>query len=268
MDLRTFGITRAQALQGAQLLDYQPFVLWDDIQTGVAYEWVYQEEAHSTYVAYRDRMTDLEWRRFSETNAQMRTMYDDWVEEICRAAPGAQTAFEVACNSGYFLQKLALKGYKECRGYDILDKREVFAFLNGLLGTNTQFIHRSYDSWKHTIPDCGPADVVIASAILLHISDPLYFLKFLGDRTRKLLFLFTRVIEAPEFVLLYGSPPNRYVKDAPFPVGFDNNNHISTGLLDFSLRQAGFREIVELPYKDSWVPEHVIGKRSVYLCLK
>lgn len=268
MDLRTFGITREEALQGVQLFDYQPFILSDDIQTGVAYEWLYPEEARSRYVAHREQMTATEWQHFCNANGSLRSMYDDWIEEITRAVPQAKTALDIACNSGYFLQKLALKGYTECKGYDILDKTEAFAFLNRVLGTNAQFIHRSYDSWKHTIPDCSPADVVVASAILLHISDPLYFLKFLGDMTKKVLFLFTRVVEAEEYVIIYGTPPNRYVTDAPFPLGFDNNNYISSGLLDYSLRQVGFREIIELPHKNTWVSEQVMGIKRVYLCLK
>jgi SAM-dependent methyltransferase len=267
MDLRRFGLTRDQALQGARLLDYQPFVLADDIQTGVAYEWLYPQEAGSRYVAFRKAMSPTEWEHFGEANAALRRMYDEWIEEICRAAPQAATALDIACSSGYFLQKLALQGYRDCVGYDVLDKTEAFAFLNGVLGTGTRFVRQPYNSWTHTIPGCRPADVVIASAILLHISDPLYFLKFLGDMAKKLLFLFTRVVEAEEYVVVYGTP-NMYDKDAPFPLGFDNNNFISTGLLEYSLRQVGFRNIIELPHKATWVPEQVMGIKRVYMCLK
>jgi hypothetical protein len=267
MDLRRFGITREQALQGAKLLDYQPFILADDIQTGVAYEWLHAADEAGRYVAFRDQVTPQVWQRFTAANQYLRNMYDDWIESLCAQVPGAQTALDVAGNSGYFLQALARKGYQDCVGYDLLDKTEAFAFLNHVLGTNTRFIHRPYDSWKHPIPGCQPADVVIASAILLHISDPLYFLHFLGRMTRKAMFLFTRVIRADEYVLLYGEP-NEYSKEAQFPVGFDNNNFISTGLLHLSLKKLGFREVIELPPQPSWVPQQAMQSTAVYLCLK
>ena len=267
MDLRPFIATREQVLRGAGLLDYQPFILADDVQTGIGYDWLYGGEDLGRYVAFRDQVSPEVWTRFITANGQLRSMYDDWVDSVCRHSVGKESVLDVACSSGYFLQAFARKGFRECVGYDLLDKTEVFAYLNGILGTDTRFIQQRYDSWTHQLPGCQPADIVIASAILLHLSDPLYFLHFLGTVTKKILFLFTRVIQAEEYVLLYHEP-NLYYKDDPFPVCFDNNNHISTGLLHLSLRKMGFREVIELKPREGWIPESVMGVKAVYVCLK
>jgi SAM-dependent methyltransferase len=266
MDLRPFALSREQVLRGARLLDYQPFILADDVQTGIGYDWLYAEEDPGRYVAFRDRVSTLVWERFSIANAQLRNMYDEWIAAICQYTSGNESVLDVACNSGYFLQAFARKGYRECIGYDLLDKTEVFAYLNSILSTDVRFIHERYDSWTHQLPGCQPADVVIASAILLHLSDPLYFLYFLGAATRKVLFLFTRVIRAPEYIIYYHEPA-KYYHD-PFPICFDNNNYISTGLLQLSLRKLGFREVVELRANSGWIPQQVMDTHGVYICLK
>ncbi len=267
MDLRPFQLTREQVQQGAQLLDYQPFILSDDVQTGIGYDWVYGAQDPGRYVARRDQMSEETWRRFDAANAQLRSMYDQWIDVACSHARGGESVLDVACNSGYFLQRFAQKGYRDCTGYDRLDKAEAFAYLNRILGTNTRFIHRPYDSWTHQLPGCNPADVVIASAILLHLSDPLYFLHFLAGVTRKVLFLFTRVLHSSEYLLKY-EEPNAYYKGDDFPICFDNNNSISTGLLHLSLKKLGFREVIELQANDHWIPQQVMAAMGVYLCLK
>ncbi len=267
MDLRPFAPSREQVLRGTRLLDYQPFILADDVQTGIAYDWLYGPQDPGRYLAFRDQVSAETWNRFTSANAQLRTMYDEWIEAICLHAQGNESVLDVACNSGYFLQRFALKGYGECRGYDLLDKTEVFSYLNGILGTDARFIHQRYDSWTHRLEGCQPADIVIASAILLHLSDPLYFLHFLGSVTNKILFLFTRIIRAEEYIIQYHEP-NEYYKDAPFPVCFDNNNDISTGLLHLSLRRLGFRQIIELTPNEGWIPQQVMGMKGAYVCLK
>lgn len=267
MDLRPFRLTREQILQGAKLLDYQPFILSDDVQTGIAYDWLYGQQDPGRYVAYRDQVNEDIWVRFAASNAQLRSMYDEWIEAACSRVPDGNSVLDVACNSGYFLQRFAQKGYRDCIGYDMLDKTQVFAYLNHILGTSAVFIHKRYDSWTHQLPGCNPADLVIASAILLHLSDPLYFLHFLSGMTRKALLLFTKMLRSEEYLLRF-EEPNAYYKDDPFPVCFDNNNSISTGLLNLSLKKLGFSEVIELRPNENWVPDQAMGAMGVYLCLK
>lgn len=267
MDLQSSQLTREQVLEGAKLLDYQPFILSDDVQTGIAYDWLYGSEDPGRYVAYRDQVSEETWRRFAAANSQLRTMYDEWIQAACSHMSGGESVLDVACNSGYFLQRFAQKGYRDCIGYDLLDKTEVFAYLNHILGTNATFVHQRYDSWTHQLPGCNPADLVIASAIMLHLSDPLYFLHFLGSVTRKALLFFNKVIRTDEYLVKY-EEPNRYYMSDPFPVCFDNNNSISTGLLNLSFKRLGFREVIELQPNSGWVPQQVMGALGVYLCLK
>ena len=40
MDLRSVLKTDAQRAEAARLLNYQPFVISDDVQTGAAYSWI------------------------------------------------------------------------------------------------------------------------------------------------------------------------------------------------------------------------------------
>jgi len=51
-------------------------------------------------------------------------------------------------------------------------------------------------------------------------------------------------------------------------VCFDNNNWISTGLLNLSMKKMGFREIIELQPNDRWIPEQVMGMKGVYIYLR
>jgi SAM-dependent methyltransferase len=267
MDLRPYRLTPEQVRQASQLLDYQPFILSDDVQAGIAYDWIYGVQDPGRYVASRDLVDEVTWQRFATANGQLRCMYDDWIEATCKSVPDAHSVLDIACNSGYFLQRFAQKGYRECVGCDLLDKTAVFSLLNQILGTDTIFSHRRYDSWTHHMPGCDPADVVIASAILLHLSDPLYFLHFVSGLARKALLLFTRVIRSDEYLIKF-EEPNAYYKDDPFPVCFDNNNSVSTGLLRLSLKRLGFREVIELQPSGNWVPQQVMGLNAVYLCLR
>src|SRR5271157_1678583 len=142
MDLRPFRLSQEQVLRGAELLDYQPFVLSDNVRTGIGYDWLYGPEDPGRDVAFRDQVDEQTWQRFATSNTQLRNMYDEWIDAICSQVPKAESALDVACNSGYFLQRFAQKGYRKCVGYDLLDKTEAFAYLNNILGTDTRFVHK------------------------------------------------------------------------------------------------------------------------------
>jgi hypothetical protein len=157
----------------------------------------------------------------------------------------------------------------QCVGYDLGDYSRSVAFLNSVVGTEAKFHNAAYDSWKHEIPGCDKYDVVVASNIMQHISDPLYFLNFIGRRARKALFLFHGVGDTDEY-LVYYSAPNRFQKDRPFPIGFDNDVGLSRGLLWESLKQLGFSHIIEIPRRDTWLPNSFLdlGNQKALLCLR
>jgi len=88
---------------------------------------------------------------------------------------------------------------------------------------------------------------------MLHVSDPLYFLSFVASRAKKALFYFGNMLNKDEYSIQY-IEPNRYYRDKPFPIGFDEVV-VSRGLLFKSLDLLGFDEIIEIPWTESWLPK-------------
>lgn len=273
MDLRKHGLSPAQVAQGAGCLNYQPFVLSDDVCTGVAYSWIATNDGGRSqnapnFVLDRRNCDGRLWEQFWDANRRLAAMYDDFVEAITQHVPGG-TMLDVACNNGYFLVRGAQRGMSKCVGYDQVDYTRAVQFLNSVTGTNVQFINAAYDSWKHEIPGCQQYDVVVASNIMQHISDPLYFLNFVGGRARRALFLFTGMGDTDQY-LVYYSKPNRFYQDRKFPIGFDNDVGLSRGLLWESLNQLGFSRIIEIPRKSTWLSDSFLdlGCQKALLCLR
>lgn len=265
MDLRRYKLTPEQIATAATLFDYQPYIISDDIQTGIAYDFLYAPEDPNRYVADRRKLPKLTWERFVDANAGLRRMYDDWIDQISNLCGVQSSVVDVACNTGYFLQRFSEKGHRKTVGYDRLDTAEAIQFINKVTGTSVEFIHESYDSWTHEIPGCSQYDIVIASAIMLHLSDPLYFMHFLGSITKKCLFLFTLVNDSPDYVIRYLTF-NRHYQDH-FPVCFDNHS-ISYPLLKLGLERLGFTRILEIPHRQSWLPLPWYSAHKMLLCFR
>ncbi|HTD23676.1 MAG TPA: class I SAM-dependent methyltransferase [Terriglobales bacterium] len=265
MDLRVYSLTPEQIERATHLFDYQPYILSDDIQTGIAYDFLYAAEDPNRYLANRRLVSKSTWERFVAANAQLRQMYDDWIDQMSSLCGTESSVADIACNTGYFLHRFALKGHRKTVGYDRLDTSEAIQFINKLVGTSVEFIHQSYDSWTHKIPGCAQHDIVIASAIMLHLSDPLYFLHFLGSITKKCLFLFTLVNDSPDHIIHYITA-NKFYKD-DFPLCFDNHS-ISFPLLTLGLQRMGFTTILEIPHRQSWLPSHWYNQYKMLLCFK
>jgi SAM-dependent methyltransferase len=275
MDLRKFRLSQAQVEQGTACLNYQPFILDDDICTGVAYSWIGTSDGGRSqnardFVLDRRKCDGRLWERFWDANRRLASMYDDFLDAIVKHVPQG-TLLDVACNNGYFLVRGMERGMSQCVGYDLVDYSASVAFLNSVVGTKAKFHNAGYDSWTHEIAGCDEYDVVVATNIMQHVSDPLYFLNFLGRRARKALFLFHGVGDTDEY-LVYYAPPNRFYseKDRPFPVGFDNHVTLSRGLLWESLKQLGFTNIIEIPRRDTWLPNSFLdqGCQRALLCLR
>jgi len=257
MDLTKYSLSTKQIATARAVLDYQPFIITDSLQTGVAYSWLYGDQGGRTshgrdFVCDRNTVTEEEWTRFCAANNSLRCMYEDWLDVIAQTYPGG-TLLDAACNNGYFLVGALKRGMRAATGYDRADYTGSVRFLNDILGVNAVFRHDAYDSWKHTIKGSKPHDVAVASLILCHISDPLYFLAFLGRMAREAIFLFTGMGVEPGYRIYY-SKPNRFYKSDSFPVCFDNDVGLSKTLLFESLELMGFKKITVLPYKDSWLP--------------
>jgi hypothetical protein len=88
---------------------------------------------------------------------------------------------------------------------------------------------------------------------MCHISDPLYFLAFLGRIAAEAIFLFTGMGTDAGYRIYY-SKPNRFYSSDEFPVCFDNDVALSKDLLFDSLALMGFKNIDVLGYKSTWLP--------------
>ena len=273
MDLRKYSLTSNQIEVASDVLNYQPFVISDDVQTGVAYSWLYGEEGGrqattSGFVCKKNQVGKDAWIQFCDANARLRAMYEDWLDVIAQTYSGG-TLLDPACNNGYFLTGALLRGMKYATGYDRVDYTKSVEFLNAILGTNAGFHHRAYSSWRHTIEDCEVHDVAVASLIMCHISDPLYFLSFLGKKAKEAIFLFTGMGLDPGYGIYY-SKANRFYKNDDFPVCFDNDVGLSKDLLFDSLALMGFKDIQILERKDTWLPEkwYNTGNQQAILAMR
>ena len=141
----------------------------------------------------------------STLNYNLRTTYDGWLDAIAASYGdlGNARVLDIACAEGYFLHGLKQRGAGRCIGYDMATRPSISTgLLNRLLGHDVEFRNIAYDMRLHTVPGAEPADIVISSAIMGHLSDPTFFLEFLGSMTKRLLFIYsafedTEVFRAP-----------------------------------------------------------------------
>src|SRR5579872_64986 len=125
MDLRKYRLSEADLQLASRCLHYQPFILSDDLQTGVAHSWLYGEEGGkrscgAEWLCDRRRVSPTYWNQFSDANARLRAMYEDWTDVLASRFSGGSVV-DVGCNTGYFPIRLQQKGMKECAGYDLGD---------------------------------------------------------------------------------------------------------------------------------------------------
>lgn len=266
MDLRSLikdpkQIARAREIVGKGLLHYQPFIFADDLETGAGYEFEYGESKGLVYDPAHDRSTfaeDDELRRwfidgrekdtFSAANQRLRDRYDTVIDGICAGLGdiSGMSFADIGCNSGYFPFSLARRGAAEAVGYDRGDYAESFSLLNSILGTDVKFHRQFYHSTTQSVRGCSSThDVVLASTVLCHLSDPLQFLACLGSLARKAIFIYTEVTVEDQYCIRFGEH-NKYYKDDPFPLCFDYGTTVSLKLLLKSFELMGFSEIYDI----------------------
>src|SRR5689334_11415204 len=187
MDLREYKLTAAEIQEAKSCFFYQPFRFSEDVQSGIAYDW-----AHNKGVFQVDRreVDAATWRSFDTLNNDLRTTYDGWLDAIAAQYGDMRGAsvLDIACAEGYFLHGLKQRGAGRCVGYDLAPRASVATkLLNKLFGHDVEFRNAGYDMQLHSVPGAEPADIVISSAIMVHLSDPTFYLAFLGAMTKKLL---------------------------------------------------------------------------------
>jgi SAM-dependent methyltransferase len=246
VDLRPFGLAPRQIAKAESVLNYQPFIISDDLQTGVAYSWLY---AHDPRVKppLLFRRGDPAWNQAAEANEGLRKLYDGFIEQIAARFDGG-SLFDVACNNGYFPVRAEMLGMKGCAGSDFYKSyRYSIRFLNTVIGTHVRFMHAPYHPIKRRVPTWRWFDVVVASAIMCHLPNPLDFLAALARVAGRAIFFWGALAGGDAMTVLY-QRPHRALQHAAwrFPYGFNDDTRVSRPLFEFSMRELGFSEIVEL----------------------
>jgi hypothetical protein len=247
----------------ATLLNYQPFILSDDVQTGAAYSWMRGGDPRLAppLVFNRAEMQPDDWRLAVETNERLRAMYDDMLDEIAHRYPSG-SLLDVACNNGYFPVGAELRGMRGF-GMDLGDYTPAVELLNRALGTNAQFVHAAYDPRSHILPELQERllqrtsgrkfDVTVISAIMCHLPDPLHFLAAVGEVTGGAMVYWGQMIESENLIVAYQAPHDPFSTFKDFPHTFNDNTRISFGMFREAARQMGFREIVEIEPRPTWL---------------
>lgn len=299
-------IERATEFACRGLLCYQPFVFSGGLQTGAGFEFVRGAEfAGLVYcpdppAKYRGRK-DVErflidpahYVAFADCNQRLRVLYETFIDEIeRRVGPIDRHTFaDIGCCSGYFPLSFARRGSPLAVGYDRVDYRETFDLLNEILGTRARFVHQPYRaekfiprgrlhwlrvlrqglaSWfapRGPVPVRERYDVVVSIAVLVHLSDPLQHLAYLGELARKAILVWTLTSNQENELTIEYLSSNRYYPEDRFPYCFDVMR-ISPGLLRKSFEQMGFTEIHEIKNRSDGMPDEWFNKHRGYLAIR
>ena len=104
--------------------------------------------------------------------------------------------------------------------------------------------------YSHKFENTTHADLTICSAVLPHISDPVYFLDTVGKMTNKVLILTGGISTESGKKIVYGGKPNKY--GGKFPTGFTHSNKITIELLNYSLNECGFKQVYTVDHEPTW----------------
>lgn len=274
MDLRGFIkddrlVERARQLVIRGLLNYQPWIFADRLETGVGLEWL--EQTYVGLVYYPDidqgllQSPDLQrlvidparYAQFHAANARLRRLYDGIVDEVSARLGTISTLsfLDVGCNTGYMPQSFAKRGARRAGGCDREPGfAETFALLNEILGTRAAFHASGYDPRARAILGIEPHDIVLSMAVLCHQAEPLCHLAALASVARVGVFAWTLVNDDPGYTIHLGEPKGHYKEDV-FPLCFDRDTTLSFDLFKRSFELLGFKEIQEIPSREAGLPE-------------
>jgi len=257
------------ALRG--LLSYQPYIFSDTFAVGAGLSIVaghlkdppavYCPDATAndtdpTFFA-REFAKESQRDEFFSANEDMRRFYDGMVDQIADAVGplNDMAVLDVGCNTGYFPLAFARRGARHAKGIDRIDYTPTVALLNEICGTSVQFAPLNYDG---SITASEQHDLVLSVAVLVHLSEPLRHLAWLGASARKALMVFTPCHVAPELSIKFHAI-NRYYEDAQFPLCFDITT-VSQQLLRFAFERMGFSRIIEITAAQNTMPPGWAGK--------
>jgi SAM-dependent methyltransferase len=269
LDLRPVDsgrLERARRLALRGLLNYQPYIFDDTLAVGSGLSIaaghrhdvpsiycpnIEKGEASPDFIA-REVARSEQHAVFFDANERMRRFYDGIIDQTVKflGSVNGMSVLDVGCNAGYFSISFARRGASRVLGLDRVDYAETIALLNSLCKTSTQFRLWSYDG---KIDAEERFDLVISIAMLVHLSDPLQHLAWLGASARKALLVFTPCHDDDEYSIKFHTV-NRYYHDR-FPYCFDVST-LSKKLLRLSLEQMGFTRIIDLKIVENSMPAH------------
>ena len=210
------------------------------------------KNAGSHMVLNRSDATESEWKYYMAHNLRMLKMNEDLISLAIKFITdiSISTVLDIGCNDGSLLFTALKKGFKSGTGFDQESHSECIGFMKKLTKLNGSFIQNQYDMYKHQFDKTIVSDFVICSAVLPHISDPVYFLDTISKLTNKVLLLTGGISQESGKKIIYGGKPNRY--GGKFPYGFTHSNKITVELLNYSLMECGFKEVYEVEHDLTW----------------
>lgn len=236
--------------------------------------------------------------QFSDGNRRLRALYESFIDAVeAKLGPASGYSFaEVGCCSGYFPVSFARRGSPRAVGFDRVDYAPSFDLLNSILGTKARFVHRPYrvagevargrlkwlralrrefgtlvQSMRHPWLGIGGGpgrfDVVFSIAVLVHLSDPLEHLAYLGQMARKALLVWTSTLDDENAMTIRYEASNRYYREDRFPYCFDVVK-MSPALLRRSLELMGFTEIHPIANRPDGMPDDFFRVHRGYLAIR
>lgn len=273
MDLRKYPAT--QHLDQDELLSlwwYQPYIFADDIVSGVTAQNLVKG-IHNSIIKRSD--DPKKFKRFWDFSERTGTMYQGWCQALCELSgikPREASVFEIACNTGYLLRWFNMRGGQTCVGIDKSDElARQRSILNDVTDVhNIDFREGRWSSETHSIQgldDNEKFDFVICSAFAQHISDPLHLIRELSKRTNRAMLLHTLIGNISLGMNIKYVPAAHHEKwGDTFPNNLDTK--VTRKLLMWSLKECGFKEIIQLKNSRTWLPWWWYRVHSTLICLK
>lgn len=259
MDLRPYSPSAAQIAQCVTILKYQPFRISDAVLTGVGHSWMYEADRkgfwHPQFMFDSKNDSADRWRDGLDACERLSRTYSSFVDAIVRTCPGG-SYLDLCCNTGYMPVLAFLRGMRETVGSDAGDFSGAMSLLNEITGAKAKFVRSAFDIEKRCFapPWAQQFDVVSSMAYLLHVPEPLHFLRIVAGLSRHSVLLWSTFTRNDEKIIRY-SLTNEFL-DLAFPFGFDAGVGISDTLLIFSMRELGFPNYFEIvPEPDGWPVE-------------
>ncbi len=207
---------------------------------------------------------------FAARNESLRLLYESMVDLVDQNIDPISdlTMADIGCRAGSFPLAFAKRGAKRAIGYDLVDYTATFELLNSILHTRAEFVHQGYIAESQRIEGVDMFDVVVSIAVLVHLSDPLQHLAFLGSIAKRAILVWTLTSDVgdadeEQMTIKYRSV-NRHYEHSKFPFCFDVTQ-ISPGLLRKSLEMMGFSEIYELQNVPGGMPDGFFKSHRGYL---